>query len=205
MNLVFIPRNTSSNSNESLLRFALASEPVAGVVLDGLSGCLCTEEGSPPNPEDGERLYVGKTAYAIPEEWSVGPHTLRDPNQTREQRFPCAQPQIVRYGQNVIIPSEHESASRHDGQKELRFVLSNGRFATKIDTSLLGRVLRSVEADVVVLNADPKLMGEREEVRLTVEGKVAAFHRVYADSAEFAFSSTDWPHYLFIKSCILIN
>jgi lipopolysaccharide/colanic/teichoic acid biosynthesis glycosyltransferase len=38
---------------------------------------------------------------------------------------------------------------------------------------------------------------------LTTQGKVAAFHRVYSDSAEFAFASADWPHHLFISAGIL--
>ena len=203
MNLIFIPKNALNNSNESLLRFALISEPLVGVILKGLSACLSPDGGESTIPEPSERLDVGKTVYAVPEEWGIDPHALQDPNVTRRQRFPDTEPDILFYRENILVPFERENRSQQDGQGKPWFVLSNGRFATKMDIALLRRVLGSVEADVVAVNADPDLLGEREEVRLTPEGKVAAFHRMYRDFAEFAFNSTDWPHYLFIKTCVL--
>lgn len=203
MNLICIHKNTSNVRKENLLRFVLNSEPVAGVVLNGLSNCLHTEDKRSSIPEHPERLDVGKVVFALPEKWRFAPHTLQDPNGTSRRHLPDARPEIIYYGKNVLIPFEHENVSQRDGVRKPWFILSNGRFATKIDIALLERILSRVKADVVAVNAEPKLLGEQEEVRLTVEDKVAAFHRMYTDSAEFAFAFADWPHHVFIKTCIL--
>jgi lipopolysaccharide/colanic/teichoic acid biosynthesis glycosyltransferase len=146
------------------------------------------------------RLHIGKTVYAVPEEWRVDPHMWQDVDEAKRQHYSDNRPEFIYYGQNVLIPSEYENGSQQDADGESWFILSNGRFATKIDIAILERVLYGIEADVLAVHADPNLLGEREQVRLTSEGKVAAFHRLYKDSAEFTFTSTDWPHYLFMKT-----
>jgi len=40
-------------------------------------------------------------------------------------------------------------------------------------------------------------------MRLTAQGKVAGFRRLYCDSAELAPVSTDWPHHLFVRTNVL--
>ena len=116
---------------------------------------------------------------------------------------PDARPEISYYRKNVVVPFRHENVSEQEGVTKPWLILTNGRFATNIDMMLLEKVVSSVKADVVAVTVNPKLLGEREGVRLTAEGKVAAFHRVYIDSAEFAFATTDWPHHLFMKTCVL--
>jgi lipopolysaccharide/colanic/teichoic acid biosynthesis glycosyltransferase len=56
---------------------------------------------------------------------------------------------------------------------------------------------------MIAVNVEPELMSEREKVRLTTQGEVAGFRRLYTDSAEFAPVTTDWPHYLFVKTNVL--
>ena len=196
MNLICIHKNASSDSEENLLRFAFISESVAGVVLKGLSRCLDPEDPRSSVPHPSGRLDVGKTVFVLPEKWRFDAQPVHDPDETHR-------PEIIYYGQNILIPFEHENVSPRDGVRKPWLILSNGRFATNIDLALLERVLHNVKADVVAVNADPTLLGEREDVRLTAEGQVAAFHRVYTDSAEFAFASTDWPHHFFIRTSIL--
>jgi lipopolysaccharide/colanic/teichoic acid biosynthesis glycosyltransferase len=203
MHLICIRKNVSNYSNESFLRFALLNEPIGGVVLDELSRCLYPDDILSCAPERLERLDLGKTIYAIPEEWRTDSPPLRDPRQERRGHYHDVRLEIVYYGENVLVPFVGETMAREGGVEKPWFVLSNGRFAAKIDIELLKRILHSVEASVVAVQADPNLLGEREEVRLTTEGKVAAFHRMYEDSAEFAFTSTDWPHYLFIRTSVL--
>jgi len=187
MNLIIIHKNnpppTSScrkigvgadtkSSSDNLLRFALANEPIAGVVLDGLSRGLRWGRN-------------GKIVCAIPEKWNV------------ESRI--ARLKTVTYTENVPIWPEFLRKAKRDKW----FVISNGRFATQIDSQLLNKVLTKIQADVVAVNVEPELLGKREKLRLTDQGKVAGFRRLYCDSAELAPVSTGWPHHLFIKTSII--
>ena len=203
MNLICIRKNLSDFSDESLLRFVLSNRPIAGFVMDELGRFLYPHDNNISIPEHFERLQIGKTVYAIPEEWRIDSSSLQDPSQKRQRSFPKGPPEIIYYGEDVLVPFVQENISRGDEVEKPWFVLSNGRFAAKIDIGLLEKILLSIEANVVAVTADPNLLGEGEEVRLTTEGKVAAFHRLYKDSAEFTFASTNWPHYLFIRTCVL--
>ncbi|MFC1633207.1 sugar transferase [Planctomycetota bacterium] len=202
MNLICIHRDASNNIDGGLLRFAMTSEPIAGLVLDSLSTCLSPEDIGSSVPEHLEKLDIGKTVFAVPKEWKIDPRAWQEVNGA-ERHVSDTRPERIYYGDNILVPFEHENSSQRDEIRKSWFILSNGRFATKIDIALLERIIYRLRADVVVVYADPKLLGEREEVRLTAEGKVAAFHRVYTDSAEYAFVAADWPHHLFIKTNVL--
>lgn len=203
MNLIIIHRSSSDGCGGELLRFALANEPVAGLVLDGLSRCL--------RPA-GERIRVrglsgrpdfGETIYAIPEGWRTEPRINQGLRKADRVSLFDARPDITYYGENVPVPSELVSETRPNRSPRCWFVVSNGRFATRMNSDLFEGVLAGVQADVVAVTVDPELLGEREKVRLTAQGKVAGFRRAYSDSAEFAVASADWPHHLFIKSSVL--
>jgi len=193
MNLIIIHKNNppvagAKSSSDNLLRFALANEPIAGVVLDGLSRCLHWGRN-------------GKIVCAIPEKWNVKSHVPRL--------------KTIPYTENVpIFP---ELACRRPGflwkaKRDKWFVISNGRFATQIDNHLLNKLLVKIQTDIVAVNVEPDLLGKREKMRLTVQGKVAGFRRLYCDSVELApflymnqadACSTDWPHHLFVKTSII--
>jgi lipopolysaccharide/colanic/teichoic acid biosynthesis glycosyltransferase len=81
--------------------------------------------------------------------------------------------------------------------------VSNGQFVTRIDNRLLEEILGTAESDLVAVTAEPGLSGAQERIRLTTEGNVAGFRRVYSDSAELAFVPADWPHHLFIRAGVL--
>ncbi|MCH7557419.1 MAG: sugar transferase [Planctomycetes bacterium] len=183
-------RSTSLRST-SLLRFALANEPIAGVVLDGLSKSLRWGRN-------------GKNVCAIPEEWNVKSHVPRL--------------KTVSYTENVPIFPEFlrkatcGRATCGRAKRDKWFVISNGRFATQIDSQLLNKLLVKIQADIVAVNVEPDLLGKREKMRLTAQGKVAGFRRLYCDSAELfpLYESsrclpvfTDWPHHLFVKTSII--
>jgi hypothetical protein len=61
MNLIIVPnnKNTTTNGN-NLLRFAVSSEPISGVVLDGLG-------------RDSWLGRASKTAFAVPDCWNITP------------------------------------------------------------------------------------------------------------------------------------
>jgi len=178
------PRSTSLRGT-SLLRFALANEPIAGVVLDGLSRSLCWG-------------HNGKNVCAIPEEYRSQKSEVR--NQKSKSIFrPPSSVLCLPYAKNVPIFPEFLRKAKRDKW----FVISNGRFATQIDSQLLNKLLVKIQADIVAVNVEPDLLGKREKMRLTAQGKVAGFRRLYCDSAELAPVSTDWPHHLFVKTSII--
>jgi len=122
---------------------------------------------------------------AIPEGWSI---------ETR-----AATPKMMAYTKNVPICSELLRKIKRNSW----LIVSNGRFATRVDGELLHKVLAGVRADVVAVNVEPELLGKREKVRLTAQGKVAGFRRLYSDSAEPAPFPADWPHHIFVKTNVL--
>ncbi|MEJ2702788.1 MAG: sugar transferase [Sedimentisphaerales bacterium] len=202
MNLIFIRGNESNSSNGSLLRFALTSRPIAGLVLEGLGRCLTPSDVAFAVPASRHRPGFGKTVYAVPKGWNVDPGALEAVGETTRE-YSLDRAAMVQYERVINVPSEARSAPEPGAAEDPWLVVSNGRFATKMDMTLLHDVLAGVKADVVAVSVDSSLLGEREEVRLTAEGKVAAFHRVYKDSAEFAFASTDWPHHLLVRTCVV--
>jgi lipopolysaccharide/colanic/teichoic acid biosynthesis glycosyltransferase len=203
MNMILIPGNSISNG-ESLLRFALTNEPVADVVLSGMHKNVSIKKDHKFVKDSPE-----KTFCVVPEEWGIEPFKCRPENQTSSQSLSNTKPSVICYRDNITIPSEYLSIIEREEHLNQWFVVSNGRFATHIDTNTLDRVLAGVKADIVVVNADPGLLGQHEKVRLTTEGKVAGFCRAYSDAAEFMFVPGKWPHHLFIKTdildCVLIN
>jgi hypothetical protein len=66
INMILIHRNSADSSGESLLRFALTSEPVAGVVLDGL--CRYGDMRRDSILRLSAKWSLDKTFYAVPEE-----------------------------------------------------------------------------------------------------------------------------------------
>ncbi|UCC98566.1 MAG: sugar transferase [Phycisphaerales bacterium] len=193
MNLIVIHKNSSDGGGEGLLPFALASEPLARVVLDGLSRCLHRSGG----------LDFGETAIAIPEGWRFGSGADAGPSEVERRPAEHTQSNVTFYGEGVPVASELAAEVRRKKLLSSWFAISNGRFATQVNAGLLESALTGIRADVLAVNVDPDLPGEREKVRLTAEGRVAGFRRVYSDWAEFTFTGGDWPHHLFVRHHVL--
>jgi len=203
MNMILIHKDSSDGSGESLLRSALASEPVSGVILDGL--CRRSKSGI-----ERDSIYrftakygADKTVCAIPDNWAIGQGESRHGNRSAQQPSFDAGANVIRYKETVPVPREIVHRATRNGSSDSWFVVSSGRYDTQINIELLDKVLTGVQADIVAINAEPGLLGQREKVRLTTEGKVAGFRRAYSDLAEFAFVSAQWPHHLFIKTSVL--
>ena len=195
MNRIIIHRNSPDSSGDGLLRFALSNELLAGLVFEGLGRCLRPVEGK-GRPAGWS---FGQTTYAVPEDWRLG-SGADAPRGGAQRQSSSAQPSVTYYREDVPGSCEPAVGIRGGKSPDSWFVVSNGRFATRINIELLEGALSGVGADVVAVAADPELLGEREKVRVTTEGKVAGFRRVYCDWAEFAFTSADWPHHLFIRA-----
>lgn len=89
------------------------------------------------------------------------------------------------------------------GQGDIRrhpwFVLSNGRFAAHISDPL-ALLFTDASADVVAVTVDPGLLAYRERIRLTEDGELVGYRRLYRDGAEPTPMPIDWPHHLFLRS-----
>jgi lipopolysaccharide/colanic/teichoic acid biosynthesis glycosyltransferase len=199
MNLIVVHKNSPDDGGESLLRFALDCELVAGVILDGLGGrSLCGRERA-SILRSSEARDFGETVCAVPEEWAIKQHQSRRLRPSGSD----VRPDVIYYKDDVPVGSELMHRAGWGRTADSWFVVSNGRFATRINIELLERVLAGVEVDVVAVNAEPDLLAERERMRMTTRGEVAGLRRVYSDSAEFALISTDWPHHLLIRIGVL--
>ncbi len=196
MNLIVIHRDSHDGPGDGLLRFAVGNDLVAGLVFAGLGHSL------QPDDKKGARSGgwgLAGTTYAIPEEWRISSGFDSRQERAGRRRSFGARPNITYYRDDVPVPSESAAGVGRGRVLGSWFVVSNGRFATRINSILLETALAGVDADVVAVTADPELLGEQEKVRLTTEGKVAGFRRVYSDWAQFAFTCADWPHHLFIR------
>ncbi|MHC4628033.1 MAG: hypothetical protein ACYTDV_13720, partial [Planctomycetota bacterium] len=186
-------------SSKSLLRFAFGSDPLAAVILAGLSGG-CRRSGERPETLrfPGECDFA-KTICAVPEGWEIRP---RQGQMLRGSRSK-ARSDIIHYGEDVRIGPElvDRAGTRRAGESWL--VISNGRFVTQINIGLLERVLAGVRPDVLAVNTTLDLLGDRERIRLTADGNVAGFRRMYSDTAELAFIPDQWPHHLLIRASAL--
>jgi lipopolysaccharide/colanic/teichoic acid biosynthesis glycosyltransferase/carbonic anhydrase/acetyltransferase-like protein (isoleucine patch superfamily) len=174
MNLIIIHKANPAASDDAVggkgvLRFALESEPIASVVLEGLGECLELDCNKP-------------VFYAVPEQWDVRSDT------TGSQMLTCID------GLS-ICPNIPAKAGRNSW-----LLISNGRLAAQADTRLLNKLLAESRAEVMALNVDSALADRREKLRLTAQGKVAGFRRLYCDSVEPAPVWADWPHYLFVRT-----
>ena len=77
--------------------------------------------------------------------------------------------------------------------------ISDGRFVTRVSRRRLEQGLAGTTADAIAILADPELAAYRERVRLTQQGQLVGYRRLYRDSTEPVPLPSDWPHHLFMK------
>jgi lipopolysaccharide/colanic/teichoic acid biosynthesis glycosyltransferase/acetyltransferase-like isoleucine patch superfamily enzyme len=201
MNLIIIHNNSDQDRNsQNLLRFALSHEPLAGVVLDGLGRYLYWNTGNGSWIRYRTKYHPKDIFFAVPEQWNIVPPAPIRQAKTIPQSFYHGTEQFISYTNGIQLPSNLINRIEEKNLPGSWLVLSNGRFAAKIDPQLLGRVLSEVRADIVAVNATPELLSEQEKLRLTPEENIAGFRRLYSDTAELTAPADNWPHHLFIKA-----
>jgi len=176
MNLIVIHRNNNSptDSGKDLLRFAISSEPIASVVLDGLSRSLY-------------RHRDARFAFAIPEEWRT--------------ELPAKGQRILPYAENIPICSE---LLREIKQHLWFVVSNGRFAAQVNSEMLEKTLAAAEpNADIAAVNVEPELLAGHEKLRLTAQGDVAGIRRAYCDCVEISPLPADWPHHLLIKTKIL--
>ena len=203
MNLIVIHKNCSNGEGDSLLRFALANEPVARLVLEGLSACLSPQPSGTCLGGLLKRRVFGRTAYAVPEGWMFGCEVGATPKAEHGRSSMRVPANVTFYRDKVSIPAKLVVRMGIEELPSSWSVISNGRFAAGVNVELIKGALAGAGADVVALTVEPDFSGEREKVRLTADGKIAGFRRVYSDCAELAFAGPDWPCHLFIRNRML--
>jgi lipopolysaccharide/colanic/teichoic acid biosynthesis glycosyltransferase len=179
MNLIIVHKNNNSENcnRNNLLKFALTDNPAANVIIEGFSEYLA----------DMRNICVPEILYALPGQWSISRETSGYGSK------------IIQYDKNVSIPLHIINGAFRNKYRDKWFVISNGRYFARIDENILERVLENIDADVISINPEPGLLGGRDKIKLTAQGNVAGFFRLYSDSAIQCPIPEDWPVYLFVK------
>ncbi len=175
-------KNPLSNSGEDLLRFAISSESTAGLILNGLSKSLRCGRNS-------------MTVCAVPEGWGIEPRATTPRLTCYRDNIPVNFEALRRIGQKF----PHKRSLARLGISNSWFVVSNGRFATRINSELLDKALASTQADIVAVNVSPQLQAGCEKVLTNSQDKLVGFRRLYSNLAQAAPIPADWPHHLFVK------
>ncbi len=205
-------KNSLSNSNENLLRFAISSEPTAGIILNGFNKSLRWRRNS-------------EIVCAIPEGWGIesqpsGHGVPAEPGVTGPKITYCNGniPLCKEVLRKIVRKDSQGERNLSDFGEGLRravrprracrardewFVVSNRRFATQINSELLDKVLADAQSDIVAVNVSPQLQAGQEKVLTNSQGKLVGFRRFYNDLTQPAPIPDDWPHYLFIKTNVL--
>ena len=203
MNLIIIHKNKGQkeNNGDNLLRFALTHEPLAGLLLDGFGRYLPKSSVQDSLTYSPAKHNFTDMIYAIPDEWDIAHDVLRRKDGVPQQ-FSGA---IIRYNENIQITSGIIDRIEREKSPESWLAITNGRFATQINSELFRNISSNIRADVVAINADPELLNKGEKIRLTKESKIAGFRRIYSDSMELVPDPYDWPHHLLIKTNTFIK
>jgi lipopolysaccharide/colanic/teichoic acid biosynthesis glycosyltransferase len=200
MNLIIIHKNKSQqeDNGRNLLRFALAHEPLAGLLLDGFRRCLPKSSARDLLSYCPVKHNFSDVICAIPDQWDIAPDVLG-------QRVALSQQSIIRYSKNIQITSDIINRIERKKSSKSWLVITNGRFATQINSELFGNILTNIRADIVAVNANPDLLNKGEKIRLTQDSNIAGFRRLYSDSTELVPELNDWPHHLLIKTHVFIK
>jgi len=199
MNLILLRDSSVDESGASLRRLCLAAEPLASVVLSAMAMGLNYRPKKGRNRRSAKVRSSGETIYMVPESWEINSVLSRQRRLNRSD----FKSEIVCYKENLPLGSAFLPRPGAVNSLDSWFAISNGRFLTTIDPALMERVLAHADADLLAVNADPDLLVASERLRLTPEGDVAGFRRVYSDTAEFAMVPGDWPHRLFVRASVL--
>ena len=164
------------------LEYAFSTEPLQAAVLratrhlaSGVEGkeAIADMIGSPASPN---------LLWLVPQAW--------------RERMSAFAGQVVGYTNQISVGD----ASRQQACRYPWLAVSDGRFATHLNGELLRRMLDDGDADVVAVNAAPDLLAYRERMRLTPQGDLVGYRRLYRDAVQPIPLPADWPHHLFIRS-----
>lgn len=164
-----------------LLEYALSTAPLGRIAFDMLSRPPYGVDENPRLTKRAGSVSVPSTLWLVPREWQTAlPEELG-------QKVPYAD------GAGIDPKVLHGITGRS------WLVISNGCFVARVNRQRLEQGLADVAGDAVAVMADPGLAAYRERVRLTQQGQLAGYRRLYRDSAEPIPVPADWPHHLFLR------
>jgi lipopolysaccharide/colanic/teichoic acid biosynthesis glycosyltransferase len=169
--------NCAASGGTNLLRYGLSTNPLNRVLLEGMDHLWrCRKDAGPESlagwtsPRDSQ--------WILPRSW-------------------CAEVSAS----GLSIRSSDEFQIEDLPQHEDRWiVVTDGRFATCVNHHLLAWAVDEMQADVIAVNADPRLLAYRERARLTPDNQLVGYRRLFADSIAPMPMPAQWPHHLLIRS-----
>ncbi len=182
MQLIVVRETTDRDPDggAGLLRYALSTAPLHGVVLDGLHHL----RGNGIGRKWAARRRGTSSAHSwwvLPRDWQGG--------------LTAALNSAVFYDDSW----RGEAREWRDRCRQEWAVITNGRFAACAAPWLLERLVRATGADCLAVTVTSDLLACRERPRLTSDRKVVGCRRLYADSISFTPMPADWPHYLLVR------
>ncbi len=171
--------DSGAGVDRGLLRYALSTEPLAGVIQAGVRRVRNPEDRTDPTKWLGG-ARSDDSLWAIPQDWQTGLQADLGPT--------------LFYGDSIDIGSQDLKADRAPW-----VMISDGRFVTQLNGRLLERFFTDTAADVVAVTASPELLAYGEQVRLTPDNELVGYRRLYTDSMAPMPLSIDWPHHVFVR------
>ena len=168
-----------AGADRELLRYALSTEPLAGVIQDGVYRARNHEDRTDPARWLGG-ARSDDSLWAIPQDWQTDLQADLGPT--------------LFYGDSIDLGSQDLEADRAPW-----VMISNGRFVTQLNGRLLERFFTDTPADVVAVTASPELLAYREQIRLTPDNELVGYRRLHTDSMVLMPFPIDWPHHVFVR------
>ncbi|MGE5294759.1 MAG: sugar transferase [Solirubrobacterales bacterium] len=166
--------------SRGLLRYALSTSPLNQVLLEGLDH-LWRGRASDDSAEAAGWAGPRKARWVLPRAWQAEvPGDLLPVRSAGD--------------------SQTDRVAGLEGQPDRSWVVvTDGRYATNVNHDLLARVLATVDADVIAVNAASSLLAYRERIRLTPNKELVGYRRMFADSVSPMPMPADWPHHLWVR------
>ena len=171
-----------ATTRPDLFRYALSTAPLSSIVFHALHRQACRADAKGVPLAVAGAATSRNTVWEIPREWSVAP--------------PAGLGRSVAYVDVVGVDTEMRRAIA----RRPWLAVSDGRFVATMNCRLLERALAETTADAVAVMVEPLLAAYREQARVTRDGQLVGYRRLYQDSMEPIPAPADWPHHLFIKS-----
>ncbi len=169
-----------ADGGKGLLRYALSTTPLREAVLGGLRHLWCDHAAREPGPHIGWTA-PDRTLWALPAGW---------------QADVAAPGPALFYGDSLRVDVREGQGLRRSSW----LVIANGRYAAYVNPALLERFLETTPADGLAVTAAPDLRACQERLRVTHEGRVVGYRRLYADSISPAPLTAEWPHFFLLRA-----
>ncbi len=180
--IVIREQNDAATSEKGVLRYALSTQPLPGVIVNGAYRLCGSIDGT-----GGFSKLVGGThpdnlVWVFPASWHVD--------------------SIMGFGENAgcVLADGFDLGRLGDIRNHPWFMISDGRYAAHISDELSEKVLSATSAGALAVTAASGLRAYQERIRLTERGDLVGYRRLYRDSAEPTPLSAHWPHHLVIRS-----